>query len=127
VCGAVNKYFTGIPLQFTTDCGSETTQLYGLVKAIQLVSLTEILILHFILTLYSEITDPDFDPDNELPAHVYLRSIHNISIEHSWLRLRLDFGDNAIAFFDCGQADGIYNPNNPQEQYVTPLKLPFPW
>ena len=25
----------GIPLQFTTDCGSETTQLYGLQNALR--------------------------------------------------------------------------------------------
>ena len=26
---------TGIPLQFTTDCGSETTQLFGLITALR--------------------------------------------------------------------------------------------
>lgn len=52
----------------------------------------------------------------ELPAHVYLQSIHNISIERSWLRLRLDFGDNAVVFFQRGRDEGIYNAFDPQQQ-----------
>ncbi|KAF8639055.1 hypothetical protein AX17_001751 [Amanita inopinata Kibby_2008] len=83
----------GIPLQFTTDCGSETTQLHGLVTALR------------------EILHPDIDIQ-EFPAHVYLRSVHNISIERSWLRLRLDWGDNAVIVFEKGKEDGIYNPDN---------------
>ena len=51
---------------------------------------------------------PDIDI-SELPAYVYLRSVHNISIERSWLRLRLDFGDNAVLFFNKGIEDGVYN------------------
>ena len=50
----------------------------------------------------------------ELAAHIYLRSVHNISIEHLWLRLRLDWGDNAVIVFKKGKDDGIYNPDNPQ-------------
>ena len=42
---------------------------------------------------------PDFDL-SELPAHVYLRSVHNISIEYSWLHLRLDLGDNVVMLFN---------------------------
>ncbi|KAF8952859.1 hypothetical protein BDZ97DRAFT_1930244 [Flammula alnicola] len=30
----VKRYKAGLPLQFTTDCGSETTQLYGLVNTL---------------------------------------------------------------------------------------------
>jgi hypothetical protein len=50
----------------------------------------------------------------ELPAHIYIRSIHNITIERSWLRLRLDFGDNAVLHFNQGIEEGIYNPDNPE-------------
>lgn len=57
---------------------------------------------------------PDFDL-TELPAHVYLRSVHNISIERSWLRLRLDWGDNVVLFFNKGIEDGFYNPNDAQQ------------
>lgn len=63
--------------------------------------------------LIREIFHPDFDLA-ELPAHVYLRSVHNISIERSWLRLRLDLGDNAVLVFEKGKDDGIYNPDDPQ-------------
>ncbi|KAJ3762218.1 hypothetical protein EV360DRAFT_36154 [Lentinula raphanica] len=100
--------YGGIPVQFTTDCGSETTALFGLINALR------------------EIFHPDC-PVDELPAHVYLRSIHNISIERSWLRLRLDFGDNAVLFFYRGIEDGIYNSNNADHyslcQWLWPMLL----
>lgn len=65
--------------------------------------------------LYRRIFANEFDAA-ELPAHVYLQSIHNISIERSWLRLRLDFGDNAVVFFQRGCDEGIYNAYDPQQQ-----------
>jgi len=80
----------GIPLQFTTDCGSETTQLYGIMNALR------------------EILHPEYC-SNELPAHVFLRSVHNVSIERSWLRLRMGLGDNAIKWFEYGINEGMYN------------------
>lgn len=54
---------------------------------------------------------PEYDI-GELAARVYLRSVHNISIERSWLRLRLDWGDNVALFFNKGIEDGIYNDND---------------
>jgi len=54
----------------------------------------------------------------ELPAHVYIRSVHNISVERGWLRLRLDFGDNAVLFFNKGIEDGLYNPDDPNHLCV---------
>lgn len=50
-----------------------------------------------------------------LPAHVYMRSVHNISIERSWLRLRLEWGDNAVQFFNKGIDDGVYNAADPTQ------------
>ncbi|KAF8445060.1 hypothetical protein L210DRAFT_3611184 [Boletus edulis BED1] len=103
----VEKY-GGIPLQFTTECGSETTKLFGLANSLR------------------EIFHPEYD-NVELPAHVYLRSVHNIAIERSWLRLRLDWGDNVILFFNKGIEDGLYNPNDPQQyelcQWIWPKLL----
>jgi hypothetical protein len=64
--------------------------------------------------LTREITHPEIDI-LELPARVYLRSVHNISIERAWLRLRLDWGDNAVIVFEQGKDEGIYNPDNPQQ------------
>ncbi|KIK59296.1 hypothetical protein GYMLUDRAFT_60215 [Collybiopsis luxurians FD-317 M1] len=100
--------FGGIPTQFTTDCGSETTMLFGLMNALR------------------EIFHPE-SPLEELPAHIYLRSVHNISIERSWLRLRLDFGDNAVIFFNRGIEEGIYNPHDPDHytlcQWLWPVLL----
>ncbi|PPQ94879.1 hypothetical protein CVT25_004622 [Psilocybe cyanescens] len=75
--------YKGIPLQFSTDCGSETTQLYGLVNALR------------------EIFFSDCDIA-VVRAYEYLRSIHNVAIERSWLRLRVDFGDNAVIEYQKG-------------------------
>ena len=50
---------------------------------------------------------------NELPAHVFLHSVHNVSIERSWLRLRLEVGDNAVIAFEKGIEDGIYRVSDP--------------
>ncbi|KAJ7574495.1 hypothetical protein C8J56DRAFT_802788, partial [Mycena floridula] len=88
----------GIPIQFMTDCGSETTILYRLISALR------------------QILFPKC-PLEEMPAHVYLHSVHNISIERSWLRLRLDFGDNAVLCFENGIAAGIYDSED-QDQYT---------
>ncbi|KIP10695.1 hypothetical protein PHLGIDRAFT_22139 [Phlebiopsis gigantea 11061_1 CR5-6] len=89
----IEKY-GGIPPQVTTDHGSETTQLYGIQNALR------------------SIFHPEY-PSNELPAHVFLRSVHNISIERSWLQLRLDFGDNAVIAFEKGASDHGYNDQDP--------------
>lgn len=63
-------------------------------------------------SVFREIFHPDIDLI-ELPAHVYLRSVHNISIERSWLRLWLDWGDNAVLGFEKGKDEGVYNPDDP--------------
>lgn len=92
----VEKY-GGIPLQLTTDCGSETTLTYGLQNALR------------------EIFHSDVNL-HELPGHIYLRSVHNISVERAWLRLRLDWGDNAVLAFEKGEEEGWYDPHEPDQQ-----------
>lgn len=105
-----------MPLQFSTDCGSETTQLYGLVNALRyLLQLHDALTLVFILlTGHRATLFPEYDGET-LPAHSYVRSVHNIAIERSWLRLRLDWGNNAVLVFNAGITDGKYNPDNCQQ------------
>ena len=56
-----------------------------------------------------------------MPAHVYVRSVHNISIEHSWLRLRMEFGDSAVIVFEKAEKDGIYLSHIPEHAYVDPF------
>ncbi|KAG6872427.1 hypothetical protein C0995_009824 [Termitomyces sp. Mi166 len=51
----------------------------------------------------------------ELPAHVYLKSVHNISVERSWLRLKLDWADNAVIVFEEGATKFNYNDQVPQQ------------
>ncbi|KAJ7214151.1 hypothetical protein C8J57DRAFT_1601861 [Mycena rebaudengoi] len=88
--------YGGVPLQTSTDCGSETTTLYGIVNAIRLM-------------WHGDISSAD------VPPHVYLRSVHNISIERQWLRLRLDFGDSAVINFQKGVVEGTYNSAEPDQ------------
>ncbi|KIK73679.1 hypothetical protein PAXRUDRAFT_177767, partial [Paxillus rubicundulus Ve08.2h10] len=90
-CGASIAYlylslvsrYSGMPLPTTTDCGSETTQVYGFVNALRE---------HF---------SPHISTD-ELPAHWFLQSVNNITIECGWLQLRLQWGDNIKVFWEAG-------------------------
>jgi hypothetical protein len=50
---------------------------------------------------------------DELPAHRFIQSIHNITIERGWLRLRLQWGDNVKVFWEVGA--GIYNESDPNQ------------
>jgi hypothetical protein len=59
---------------------------------------------------FREVFAPHLGLD-ELPAHRFLKSVHNITIERGWLRLRLQWGDNVRIFWDAGA--GIYNASNP--------------
>ncbi|KAG1871660.1 hypothetical protein F4604DRAFT_1881097 [Suillus subluteus] len=39
---------------------------------------------------------------DELPAHKFLKSVHNTTIKHGWLRLCLQWGDNVKIFWEAG-------------------------
>ncbi|KIJ41027.1 hypothetical protein M422DRAFT_172686 [Sphaerobolus stellatus SS14] len=84
----------GMPIQSTTDCGSETTQIYGIVNALQ-----ELLQLEL--------------PLDEIPAHRFLKSVHNIMIERGWHRLHIQWGDTVAYEWNMGIISGIYNPDLP--------------
>jgi len=47
----------------------------------------------------------------ELPAHHFMKSVYNITIEHGWLRLCLHWGDNVRIYWAAGE--GIYNSSIP--------------
>ncbi|KAF5346279.1 hypothetical protein D9757_014839 [Collybiopsis confluens] len=81
----------GIPVQMTTDCGSELVMVYGFANALRETFASDLAV-------------------DILPAHRFLQSIHNITIERGWLRLRLDRGDNVKIFWDAGS--NIYNESN---------------
>ncbi|KAF9229380.1 hypothetical protein BS17DRAFT_805109 [Gyrodon lividus] len=78
----------GMPLQTTTDCGSETIEVYGFANVLR------------------KYFSPNLSTD-DLPAHRFLRSVHNITIECGWLCLRLQWGDNVKVFWVAGEE--IYN------------------
>ncbi|KAM5544110.1 hypothetical protein V8D89_002296 [Ganoderma adspersum] len=51
-------------------------------------------------------------PPAELPAHLFLPSIHNTTIERGWLQLRLSWGDDVHVFWAAGE--GIYFEDDPE-------------
>ncbi|KAL7278869.1 hypothetical protein ACG7TL_006700 [Trametes sanguinea] len=78
------KQLGGMPIQTTTDRGSETGSLYAFANALR------------------EEFSPDL-PVTALPAHRFLPSIANTTIEHGWLRFRLEWGDDVRIFWEAGQ------------------------
>jgi len=112
-CDANIYVVVGIPLQTSVDCGSETVQMFGLANALRCV--------HSLLTIFAllnvksrEIFNPEI-PIAELPAVRYMRSVHNVGIERSWLRLRLQWGDNAVKTYLDGREQRIFDEDNPDD------------
>ncbi|KAG8894760.1 hypothetical protein FRB99_001007 [Tulasnella sp. 403] len=74
----------GIPLQSTTDRGSETVELFGCANVLR------------------DIFAPDLQSD-ELPAHRFLKSINNITIERGWRQLRENIVENIALTWQAGE------------------------
>ncbi|GJJ06727.1 hypothetical protein Clacol_000923 [Clathrus columnatus] len=81
----------GMPVQMTTDCESETGRIFGLVNTLR------------------ETFAPHLGEDAP-PAHRFLHSVNNITIERGWLQLRLQWGDNVKIYWEAGE--GIYHPQD---------------
>jgi hypothetical protein len=64
---------------------------------------------------YREIFSPNL-PTDELPAHCFLKSVYNITIEHGWLCVQVQWGDNVKIFWEAGEE--IYNDMDPHQQYI---------
>ncbi|KIK79428.1 hypothetical protein PAXRUDRAFT_161324, partial [Paxillus rubicundulus Ve08.2h10] len=113
-CGASITYlylslvscYGGMPLQTTTDCRSETTQVYGFANALRE---------HF---------SPHISTD-ELPAHRFLRSVNNITIERGWLQLHLQWGDNVKVFLEAGC--DVYNDMDLHQRQVSIQLVRWLW
>lgn len=98
-------------MQMSTDRGSETTEVFGLANALRYVQC--LYYSYNVITLFQfvrEVFAPNLST-SELPAHRFLKSIHNITIERGWLRLRLQWGDNVKIFWEAGAH--IYIESNP--------------
>jgi len=76
-----------MPIQITTDCGSELTVIHGVATALR------------------EAFAPGVDPRRR--PHVFLRSLNNIKIERGWLDLRNQWGHNIPYFWKEGEGDFI--------------------
>jgi len=59
----------------------------------------------------------DLSPD-EIPAHRFLKSIYNITIERGWSQLKLQFCDNVKLFWEEGVLRGIYNTSKKEHEWV---------
>ncbi|KAJ7833023.1 hypothetical protein B0H14DRAFT_3087727 [Mycena olivaceomarginata] len=98
--------YGGVPLQTTTDCGSETTLLYGIVNAIR------------------DMFHPGLK-EAQIQAHNYLWNVHNITVERTWLRLRLEFRDTTVLNFNQGIADLKYHNADPDHYEL--CQWLWPW
>ena len=106
---------TGMPIQTTLDCGSETAVVYGLVNVLWYITYMSKCLVNHEYIYNSEEFSPNL-PVDEVPAHCFLHSIHNTVIDCGWLNLCLQWGDNIIVTWEEGE--GIYNPSNPEHWYV---------
>ena len=97
-----------------TDCGSELTAVYGFVNALWFVFFPHGYAMLFRHLIHSgrEAFSPDL-PVTVLPAHLFVKSIHNTTIKRGWLRMRLQWGDNVIIFWEAGHE--LYNPTDPDQ------------
>lgn len=62
-----------------------------------------------------EIFFPEYEQEL-LPAYLYMRSVHNVSIERSWRTLKVDFGDNAVILYN--EFPDCFEPNNANHVFV---------
>ncbi|EDR01177.1 uncharacterized protein LACBIDRAFT_333521 [Laccaria bicolor S238N-H82] len=85
----------GMPLQSTTDCGSETVMMYGLANALR------------------EQFSPELGVVKIGPAHRFLKSVHNITIERGWGQLHKQWGANVKIFWEQGVE--LYDPTVPKQ------------
>ena len=93
----------GMPIQTTSDCGSEMTEIYGRASVCGSLACSQLIIYN------SEEFSPNF-PIDEVLAHQFLRSIHNTTIEWGWFNLCIQWGDNVVVAWE--EREGIYNPSN---------------
>ncbi|KAJ7190707.1 hypothetical protein GGX14DRAFT_407784 [Mycena pura] len=93
----VEKY-KGMSVVTVTDCGSETTLLYGAVNALR------------------ERFHPELTAQGINPAHVYVRSVHNVSVERTWLRLRKELGNTVLLDYMAGVNDGVYSDDDAEHK-----------
>ncbi|KDQ11750.1 hypothetical protein BOTBODRAFT_176943 [Botryobasidium botryosum FD-172 SS1] len=89
----------GMPIQSTTNCSSETGLMYALANALR------------------EEFSPHIDIE-EVPAHRFLRSVHNILIERGWRLLQIQWGDNVYNEFKRGEGT-VYDPGNARHYKLT--------
>ncbi|KAJ7429620.1 hypothetical protein B0H11DRAFT_2181174 [Mycena galericulata] len=86
-----------IPIQLTTDKGSEVGWAYAFMS---------------VLPVLREIYAPDIDP-TLFPFHVMIKSVHNTVIEGFWQQFKEKSGLNLKDFLLCGKEGHLFNPHDP--------------
>ncbi|KAF8591821.1 hypothetical protein K439DRAFT_1656506 [Ramaria rubella] len=116
---SVVEEVVGMPIQSTMDCGSEMMKMYGFAYALRL-------LLQPLSGANREAFAPEL-PISELPAHKFLCSISNTTIEWGWLHFRLQWGDNVKVIWQEGVEKYNYNSNDPAEyeliQWLWPMVI----
>ncbi|KAJ7042660.1 hypothetical protein C8F04DRAFT_1076673 [Mycena alexandri] len=90
----------GVPVQVTSDRGSETRDAYAFQTALR----------------------ETFAPDllNQLiPSWRFLPSPHNITVESGWRPLFYTWGVNVLEFFNAGLFDGFFEAGNPLHEQTS--------
>ncbi|KAJ7025817.1 hypothetical protein C8F04DRAFT_1298905, partial [Mycena alexandri] len=88
-----------IPIQLTTDKGSEVGWLYAFMSTLRYV---------FLLEIYAADIDKDL-----YPFHVLIKSIHNTVIEGFWRQLKEKLGLNLKDFLLRGKIEHLFNAHDP--------------
>ncbi|KAJ7626227.1 hypothetical protein B0H17DRAFT_963451, partial [Mycena rosella] len=88
-----------IPIQLTTDKGSEVGWLYAFMSTLRCVFLLEIYAADIDINLY--------------PFHVLIKSIHNTVIEGFWRQLKEKLGLNLKEFLLRGKVEHLFNAHDP--------------
>ncbi|KAJ3782569.1 hypothetical protein GGU10DRAFT_396781 [Lentinula aff. detonsa] len=104
----------GFPIWACVMCGQGNGSAYGKLLGTCSLSLFMSMVLVTVYGFANALRE-EFASDlpiDALPPHKFLQSIHNITIERGWLRLRLDWGENVKIFWDAGS--GIYNSSDTQ-------------
>ncbi|KAJ7210180.1 hypothetical protein GGX14DRAFT_363716, partial [Mycena pura] len=99
-----------IPIQLTTDKGSEVGWLYAFMAALRYI-LSKFNI-SFAEIYFRAAYAPDIDP-NLYPFHVLIKSIHNTVIEGFWRHFKEKLGLNLKDFLLRGKTEHLFNTHNP--------------
>ena len=111
----------GVPVQGSSDCGSETRDAYAFQTALRCVPLP--LLGKRIDPAYRALFAPDL-LDKLIPSWQFLSSPRNITVESGWRPLFYTWGVNILEFFNAGLFDGFFEAGNHLHEFSSLLSVP---